>query len=146
MAELLNGFNIFRRFGAIVETINSVNIDQIAFMIIHQGMAANWSTEAVTDKSDSIDIVLIQNFVYCLRKEIDGVIDMRFAACAIAGQVEEQQTKVVIVTQTFKLFLPSVEIASEAVNETNGLIAIAVSFIMNANTVIHGDIFRFQVI
>ena len=59
--------------------------------------------------------------------------------------LEEYQTKIVIVTQAFKLFLPSVEITAEAMNETNGLVAVAVSFIMNADAVIHGDIFRFQV-
>ena len=61
---------------------------------------------------------------------------MWLTALAIARQVNEQQAQPLLIAQSFKLLLPCVEVAAKAMNETDGLVAIAISLIMYANAIV----------
>lgn len=59
---------------------------------------------------------------------------------AITRKVDKDELQVVFVAQNFELFLPSIKVAAKAMNKADGLIAIAIPFIMYANAVVNSCI------
>ena len=136
MAKLIHGFHIFRRFRAVVEAIDAIDINKTALSATLQYLTADGRTKTMAHKDDIPHIFLVQHRIDGLGKEVERVLHMWLTALAIARQVNEQQAQMTVIAQSLELLLPSIEVAAEAMNETDGLVAIAISLIMYANAIV----------
>ena len=132
MAKLIHGFHIFRRFRTVVEAIDAIVINKTALSATLQYLTADGRTKTMAHKDDIPHIFLVQHRIDGLGKEVERVLHMWLTALAIA----KQQAQMTVIAQSFKLLLPCVEVAAKAMNETDGLVAIAISLIMYANAIV----------
>ena len=77
-------------------------------------------------------------------KEVERVFHMGFVAFSVAWQVDEDESEVFVITESFKLLLPCVHVTAKAVNETDslciGIIRPIPYSIMYANTIVDSNI------
>ena len=106
----------------------------------HQHLTADGCTKAMAHKDDIPYMLFVQHCIDSLRKEVERVFHVRLAALAITRKVDKDELQVVFVAQSLELFLPSIKVAAKAMNEADGLIAIAILFIMYANAVVNSHI------
>ena len=70
MTELVDSFNVLWRLCAIIETINTVNVNQSAFVISrHQHLTTYGRAKAMAYKYCILDAVCIQHIINGMSKE-----------------------------------------------------------------------------
>ena len=120
MAEAFYGLCIFRSFIAIEEAIYAVNIYQAALnAALRKDLTAYRRTKTVAYEGDRLDVVRFQHFIDGAGEKRQRIINVRFVALAITGQIYEYKGNVFVLAKSLELLFPGVEVAAEAVNKAN---------------------------